>query len=403
MPQVPYQPVPDVRPIEGGPGPLRVSTPGAAFGEGIARAVEGLGKTLEHSGDELFQRATALQQLQNETDARNADAQYTLQSADLHAKFSSLEGNNAVAALPKYKADLEDLRQQIRGSLPTDMSRKMYDSSSLGMMNRTIFNGAGHAAQQMKIANDQSIDSSINAKMTEIYNNGYYPGWENEIKDLMDAKAGIKGWDKETADKNFQIMTSTAKAHFLTGEAQRQPLKAMEDYEKEKGTLQPKDDEQVQHSLTAAGRTSISRNIAMEELANKSEDPVEVRADRVAEKAEKMMPGDSQIGWYAKNAFYTALNKENAQAQAVARQNSSIVNHAIADNEPKSKDALIGISPQVKQAWENLGAKEQKAYLSAIQTIAKGDHFETPETRQRVEELKGLADSDPAKFLNISP
>src|SRR5216684_4604134 len=126
MPQVPYSPVPDIRPTEGGPGPLRVETPQAAFGGAVAHAIEGFGKGLEHAGDEIFQRAVALQQLQNQTDANNAKVQFANEADNIRTQFGVLEGNNATAALPKLQKDLDAARERVRGSLPNDMTRKMY-------------------------------------------------------------------------------------------------------------------------------------------------------------------------------------------------------------------------------------------------------------------------------------
>src|SRR5581483_2698427 len=101
MPQVPYQPVPQVAPSEAATPGVRVNAPTEAFGGASAAATEGLGKGFEQAGNELFGRAVALQQLANETEAREADAQYMLQAGDLHAKFNALEGKERVNAFPK--------------------------------------------------------------------------------------------------------------------------------------------------------------------------------------------------------------------------------------------------------------------------------------------------------------
>lgn len=402
MPQVPYQPFATEHPGGPGPGGVRVDTPQAAFGGAVGHALEGLGKGIEHAGSELYQRAAALQQLQNETDATNAKTEFMTQAGLLREQFGTMEGRKAAEALPKLQKDLAGARDGIRSSLKNDAARKMYDGESLGVMGRVIFSAAGHAGQQTKQANDQAIDASINSKMTDIYNNGYYPGWENEIKTLMAQKSSIKGWDPETEEKNLRAITSTAKSHYLTGLAQREPMRAMEEYGKVKGTLNPDDDLRVQHSLTAAGRTSVSRVLAQKEMAKTTDEPAEVRAARVGEEAEKALPQDSQIGWYAQNAFYTLLNRHNAQIAAAQRQNSRIVDKALAEHQPKSPDELMAVSPEAKQAWQSLGAKEQKSYLSVMRTIAAGDHFETEETRARVQVLKDMAQFDPAKFLNVS-
>src|SRR5882762_8322699 len=150
MPTVPYKPIPDQSP-QATPTPyFHVNTPPAAFGANIGQALEGLGQMTEHAGNELFTRAIALQNLRNETEAREADAQYMMKAGELHANFSSLQGKQAVDAYPGYMQQLQESREQIREGLSNDASRRLYDSPSLSTLGRTIFNGAGHAAAENK-------------------------------------------------------------------------------------------------------------------------------------------------------------------------------------------------------------------------------------------------------------
>src|SRR5262245_34566429 len=129
MPAVPYSPFATERPDTRGVGQINLPAVGAAFGTEQAQAIKGLGQTLGHAGDELFQRATALQQLQNETEAREGDTQFALQSSQMRADFHSKLGTNAgPQALQEYTEKLKNLREGIRANLKTDMARKMYDS-----------------------------------------------------------------------------------------------------------------------------------------------------------------------------------------------------------------------------------------------------------------------------------
>src|SRR5882757_1406898 len=141
MPQVPYSPIPQPGQMVGTPK-VSVNTPEAAFGGAVGQALRGAGQQLEHSGDEIFRRAVALQDLRNETDAKEADAQYMMKVGELHANFSALQGRAAADAYPEYMQNIQKLRQDMRGDLPNDAARKMFDSPSLSTMGRTIFNGA---------------------------------------------------------------------------------------------------------------------------------------------------------------------------------------------------------------------------------------------------------------------
>jgi hypothetical protein len=149
MPQVPYQPFSTEQPQSGGER-VSVSTPPAAFGVNVAQAVEGLGGQLEKSGDELFTRAMALQDLRNETDAREAQTQYAEKASELHAQYGALEGKAAADGLQGYIKAQADLRTQFRDGLKTQFAQRYYDRDTLPFMQRNIFSAAGHAADQNK-------------------------------------------------------------------------------------------------------------------------------------------------------------------------------------------------------------------------------------------------------------
>ena len=149
MPEVPYDPIPNVQPTE---RPLRVfgvpNVP-AAFGENVARALDLAGGQVAKGGEEVFNRGVWLQELNNQSTAREAQNQYAIQSSDLHAKYGALTGKEAVDALPQYFKDQTALRESLGANLNT-MARRYYDADSMPFMQRNLFSAAGHAAGQNK-------------------------------------------------------------------------------------------------------------------------------------------------------------------------------------------------------------------------------------------------------------
>jgi hypothetical protein len=155
MPQVPYQGFPEPsRPEEvqqiGTPN-IRISTPAEAFGVGIAHAVEGLGKDATQVGNELFSRALALQQLQNETDSIKAKSTNIQRMSEEQNKFLTQEGLNAgPQALSQHLANLDKIRTDIRKTLPNVMVQKEFDAESTGFMGYLARSAGAHSAQQFK-------------------------------------------------------------------------------------------------------------------------------------------------------------------------------------------------------------------------------------------------------------
>ncbi len=145
-PKVPYNPVPEVTPADVSTQPIRIHTPSEAFGSAQAEGLSHLGAAVSAAGNELYTRAYAMQQLTNESDARDADTQYMIEAGKLHASYNALEGKARVDAYDEYAKNLQETRVKIRNGLGNPQAQKMYDGSSLSTMGRTIFNGAGAAA-----------------------------------------------------------------------------------------------------------------------------------------------------------------------------------------------------------------------------------------------------------------
>ena len=197
MAQIPYTPYSTVAPDPGGGEKVTTSPPPAAFGVNVAQAVEGLGGQIEKSGDELFTRAMALQDLRNETDAREAQTQYAEKASLLHAQYGALEGKSAADGLEGYIKAQADLRTQYRDSLKTQYAQRYYDRDTLPFMQRNIFSAAGHAADQ----NKASIVGTATSKLdldTRTWSDPKNPAeFNSKVESAQDDIAtisGAKGW-----------------------------------------------------------------------------------------------------------------------------------------------------------------------------------------------------------------
>lgn len=181
MAQIPYTPYSTVDPSGGGGERVTVSTPPAAFGVNVAQAVEGLGGQLEKSGDELFTRAMALQDLRNETDAREAQTSYAEKASELHAQYGALEGKAAADGLQGYIKAQADLRTQYRDGLKTQFAQRYYDRDTLPFMQRNIFSAAGHAADE----NKRSVIGTAEAQKDVVARTFVDPKSANEFNDKL--------------------------------------------------------------------------------------------------------------------------------------------------------------------------------------------------------------------------
>src|SRR5215469_3987044 len=144
MPQVPYNPVPQGTPTAPDVQ-VHEQTPGAAFGENIGEAISKIGGTLGQSGNEIFDRALGLQQLANETSARNGAIAYGKQQELDRAQFEfDNPGLTARDNLKPFLDQSDKLRQKYREGLNPAAAR-MYDEYSSSFFLRNINSAASHA------------------------------------------------------------------------------------------------------------------------------------------------------------------------------------------------------------------------------------------------------------------
>ena len=83
--QVPYTGVPSVQPSFDATPSVSSNIPMDAFGAGVANAVGHIGRAVEGAGNELWARATDMQQLNEQANAANAVAEFTTVMGEKYA------------------------------------------------------------------------------------------------------------------------------------------------------------------------------------------------------------------------------------------------------------------------------------------------------------------------------
>lgn len=418
MPQVPYQPYPTAQPSEQGVPEVRVHTPPAAFGENIGRALEHLGTVGKQAGDELFHRAIALQELQNQTEAKEADAKYSQEAGLLHAEFSARQGANASAAYPKYIEDLRAKREEIRNSLSTDMSRRHYDANSLGTLGRSIFNGAGHAATQMKVAAGNASVARVDIAQQGLYNTPDDEGAYNSYKNILAAEiknqADLAGWLPEQAKDQYEKHLSKGIAMRIAGKAKSEPWTAAEWLEAFKGDLRPEDAVRLQNSVMSSQYGAGARNIVDKVLADKvngegEDKPFKYYHDKAMKDAEKLQakyPYLTDIGEHVEKELDAKWNRIEYGNRQLKNESLNTIYGAIEESQtknslPASIDELTAHDGKVKAAYEALDNRSKKQVRDALTTLnRRGDRVDDTTSLQTRDRLWGLAKNDPEKFMD---
>lgn len=418
MPQIP-SPVPTIS-VENRPLPkASVSTPLAAFGGATAEAIEGLGKVVEGAGDKLFNRAIALQQVDNEAEAKQADTDYMIKAGQIHADYNTIQGDQSKKAYPQYQKDLEDSRIQIRDSLSNDASKKLYDSSSISTMGRTIFNGAGVAAAQQKQYVAQTSTARVQSLSDQVLqqpdNKTFSSSLSSVEAEIRGTQAQLAGWSPEKTDEEVARAKSNLITNRTQGLARTDPWGAKDFLEQNRGSLVATDvnkaDSYVQTAIHGAG----ARLISAEVNADLKADPMgegkslQDRIDESRAKAKKLAPDDPLMADFATQRTISDWNQSRQVKKSFDQDNkNTLAKGLMGQLDPNGKLPTtveeLTATPEARAAWEQLGVSDaaaQRGYLKALSQNAKGDQSWTNDSLKRNLQLKGLAQADPKAFLEV--
>lgn len=407
MASVPYQPENQIDPTNSAIPKVHVDTPVAAFGGASAEALGDLGRATSKVGDELWERAYALKQLQNETEARQADSEYMIKSGDLHAKFNSLEGEERVKALPAHMQALQDLRVSLRDGLSNPMAQKMYDASSLSVMSRNIFNAAGAAASANKEWAHTAVTAQHDLLVKGVYDD---PNDDSAFRSAIannhntaTSRAALTpgGASPERVELIQRQGDSTIAANRILGMARNQPYQAsqlLKQY-KDEGLLFGKDAEVVENkveSLTeTVGTSTIANDILTKYLqpdGTYAKSASEMQAEAV-KLATTTYPDDPKMETAARGAFDRNYNQQtwarNQDRLAVAQK----LNESIVQGVP----SVSGLPPDlVKQ----MTPAQIKSYPADANRYQRSIDEQT--NRATFDKFLGLYNNDNGKFMDTN-
>ncbi len=415
MPQVP-SPVPTVNVADTPLPRVSVNTPEAAFGGATAAAVANLGKVIEGAGNELFNRAIALKQVDNEAEAKEADTKYMIESGKLHAEYNSLQGDQAVKAYPKYQEDLEKTRTEIRNSLSNPASQRLYDSSSKSTMGRNIFNGAGFAATQQKQYVAGASTARVQTLMDQVIQTPDERTFRSSLSsvetEIRGSQAQIAGWSPEKTEEEVARAKSQLITNRTQGLARTDPWGAKDFLERNRGQLTALDVNKADNYVQVATHGAGAKLISAEVNADLKSDPLgkdktlQERIDEAREKAKKLAPDDPLMADYATQRVISDWNQARSVKKDFDLNNKNTLSKSLMGQfDPNGKLPTtveeLTANPEARAAWEQTNPKDQRSYLAALSKNAKGDQGWTQDSLKRNLQLKGLAQADPKAFMEV--
>lgn len=219
--QVPYTGVPTVQPSFDATPSMSANLPVDAFGSGVANAIGHLGKAVEGAGNEIWARATAMQQLNEQANAANAVAEFTTAMGEKYANYTTLSGKAAVDGYKPYIDDLNTTREAIGQKLNSPYAQKVYLQESRSIQARSVFSAAAHSGREGKSYAIGSAQAVVDANNNSV---GLAPQDEETYQAALKSNAErithmgeLQGWSPRKTKNQIQIENSTATLQRIQG------------------------------------------------------------------------------------------------------------------------------------------------------------------------------------------
>lgn len=366
--QVPYTGVPSVAP-EDRPIPFRQEeTPLAAFGGLTAAATSHLGQVEDTAGNEIFQRAVAMQQLNQQAEANQATADYQGKLVQSYLDYTKNMGKSAVDALPGYVQSTEDLRQDVGSNLSSDFARKLYDGQTRSERWRTIMSASIHAKDQNRQyvlgASTARVDSAASAALSSPADDASFSAGLATTKSEIHQQAVLNGWAPEKESDELAKATSKLWSNRIQGLAKNQPFLAQKllNQATQDGSIQGTDLASVADFVNKQKWGIGSRNIASTTMAG-----ADLKFGAGVIPIEK---ASMAIGGYETHNNYAAIGPETeSMGHGLGKHQVMSVNLA-----PWLREA--GMQPMTESEFlQNPAAQEQLFKFKFGQYMQEGGSF----------------------------
>lgn len=412
MASIPYKPFPSTTPTDRPTPYLNVRAMPEAFGVNI-------GEALARGGDELFGRAMALQQLENQSAADDLSNEFIIQSSDLRAKYHSLEGKDAPEQLEKYARDLDELRGKIREGARNPYTGKLYDSHTRGFLAREVYSGAQHAATENKRYHNKVIDNKEVAAHDEV---AHRPQSERTVaaqtstlRDVYRQRAAMKGWDTDTEQIEYQRGLSKLLYTQITSLAKNNPEaadKLLKDNEINLyGDDLPKAQAIVDTHMRVQGAVSIAEQIVKPPEEGKFDKSLEDYIREATKKADEIRPDDALMRSQVQNDVIARYHKLYGAKREADAERKNVMDKAVTGGYgrlPSSVAEMLKLHPEIENAWQKMTDTQRKPYFSAIANLQKMPDLSrrnyefSQEGIERYEELIGMRHANPKEFLSLN-
>jgi len=251
-----------------------------AFGGGIGRAMQGLGDTLAQAGDVANKHALAFQDLNNETEARQATTDYQNRLRVMgfgdpatpdQPGYFALKGQAAFNGAKPTIEGAQKSRDEILNKLPNSVARRMAQTAMdvhLDTFADNVSRGAANGRIEWMTGVHQA---SIEAYKNQAQDNYNDPAQVNVAIAMAKREAlGLSELEFKSPEET-QLAQQKVESSIRVGIVDRMltdnPLGARDYYDKHMASIMPENRAKVEKEIKSATTPILTRNIADAQLA----------------------------------------------------------------------------------------------------------------------------------------
>lgn len=218
---VPYTGTPTVGPQLAPTPYARNQPPPGAFGELTAQATEHLGQAVSQAGSEVFERANAMQLLDQQAAADSAASDFQMKMAKAHTDYGALQGKDAADGLNPMLQGVEDTRGKIRQGLSSPYAQMQYDRDTRRMQGQMLISAATHAdAEQKKYLTGSlqaRLDTAKDTALSLPQDDEGFKASLNDVDRIADQMRAQGGWSQDQRDGFASSQKSGLTANRIEG------------------------------------------------------------------------------------------------------------------------------------------------------------------------------------------
>jgi hypothetical protein len=385
----------------------------------VAHALDNLGSQIDKTGNQLWERAQGLQELQNQNALSKAELEFDKYVATKKAQFENNQGEAATE--DTYKAYMKDLEEQQKklGAILPPKTLEQFNRSTRNQIGRAGIAAAGHVASEIRKVTIGTSEARVNQWKDELSKTEDLDRTKELIdnieKEIHGTQAPARGWAKPQADEAVRKHVGEGYIGQLKNLARTDPWQALKilDHPDNKGLWDDKQytatKEHIIHEMTRLGARNIGNGVQTAD----PDAPLEKKLEEGDKKSEEEEKRTGQKLSDLKEATRHAIKERHhthKEAVAEERRRNLETLDAVLDgrgensggNKPKNEDDLYAYGgDKARSAYEKLNDTDKKAVRRQLNRIALGLTDPTPESENIRQTLKGMSEEDPGAFREL--